>query len=273
MVSLAEKSTRKYSLTEIKRDFRRNRLIYLLALPVLAYLLIFHYWPMYGVIIAFKKFNPQFGILRSPWIGFKAFNDFFKSFYFWRLMRNTFALSFWGILFGFPAPILFALLLNEVKKTAFKKSIQTPSYLPHFVSLVVICGIIIDFTAQDGLINDIIEALGGTRANLLLKPERFRAIYISSGIWQELGWSTIIYLAALSAINPELYDAATIDGAGRLRQARHNAHDHHSVDSHPRSSDERGIRKSYPFVQSCGICYRGYYLKLCVQKRAARIQL
>lgn len=205
----------------IKRDFKIHKSLYLLAIPGIAYYVIFHYVPMYGATIAFKDFSPLRGILGSPWVGFIHFESFFRSYYFWRLIRNTLLLNFYNLLFGFPAPIILALLLNEVRVQAFKKTVQTISYLPHFISTVVICGMIVDFTSSRGVIVDLIAAVGGERANLLARAEYFRMIYVSSGIWQQVGWGTIIYLAALTNVDPQLYDAAGIDGAGRFKQMLH----------------------------------------------------
>ena len=200
------------------RDLARNRTVYLLALPMVLYYLLFHYQPMYGAIIAFKDFAPGRGIWGSPWVGFEHFQSFFRSVYFVRVVRNTVLLSVLNLAFGFPAPILLALLLNEVRSRTFKRTVQTVSYLPHFVSIMVICGMIIDFTSRDGLVNDIVAFFGGERATMLLKQDLFRPLYVSTEIWQRVGWQSIIYLAALTAIDPQLYEAATIDGAGRLRQ-------------------------------------------------------
>jgi putative aldouronate transport system permease protein len=176
---------------------------------------------MYGAVIAFKNFVPARGILGSPWVGLKHFKDFFGSFYFSRLLKNTFLISFWSLVFGFPAPILFALILNEVRGKLFKRVSQTLSYLPHFISLVVICGLIRDFCSESGLIGQLAAMFGGVPGNLLARAENFRAIYVGSGIWQGLGWSSIIYLAAISGVDLELYDAAIIDGAGRFRRIIH----------------------------------------------------
>ena len=203
------------------KDFKKNHLIYLMGLPVLAYYLIFHYGPMYGVIIAFKNFSPGRGILGSSWVGFQWFQDFFNSYYFGRLLRNTLLINILNLIFSFPAPIILALLLNELRSQKFKKTVQTISYMPHFISLVVICGMIHDFTARDGVINDIIAWFGGEPDTMLLRPELFRPIYIISGIWQGIGWGSIIYLAALSGIDPELYQASLIDGANRWDQVWH----------------------------------------------------
>ena len=205
----------------LARDFKKNRLIYLMALPVLAYYVIFHYGPMYGLIIAFKYFTPAKGIVGSPWVGFQWFQEFINSYYFGRLFNNTLLINILSLVFSFPAPILLALLLNELRKERFKRTVQTITYLPHFISLVVICGMIHDFTARDGIINDLLAWLGAERSTMLLRPELFRPIYIISGIWQGVGWGSIIYLAALSGIDPELYQASVIDGANRWNQIWH----------------------------------------------------
>ncbi|WP_246315846.1 ABC transporter permease [Paenibacillus foliorum] len=202
----------------LSKDLLRNKYIYLMMLPGILYYIVFHYIPMYGATIAFKHFTPVAGIWGSEWIGFKHFQDFFNSYYFLRIIKNTLLINFYSLLFGFPAPIILALLLNEVRKLWFKRTVQTLTYLPHFVSVMVISGLIVDFTSKNGLINDIIEWFGGTRANLLMNEDLFRTIFVSSGIWQEIGWGSIIYLAALSGIDQEQYDAANIDGAGRFRQ-------------------------------------------------------
>jgi putative aldouronate transport system permease protein len=207
--------------TLIIKDFKRNKLLYLMVVPMIVYLLVFCYYPMYGAVIAFKTYVPARGILGSPWAGLKHFKDFFGSFYFGRLLKNTFLISFWSIVFGFPAPILLALMLNEVKAKTFKKVCQTISYLPYFISMVVVCGLVRDFCSEDGMIGQLAAMLGGRPGNLLARAENFRAIYIGSGIWQGVGWGSIIYLAAIAGIDLELYDAATIDGAGRFRQIIH----------------------------------------------------
>lgn len=205
----------------IAKDFSINKYIYLMAIPGVLFYIIFHYTPMYGAIIAFKNFRPSQGIMDSPWVGLRHFESFFNSYYFWTILKNTILLNFYELLWGFPAPIIMALLLNEVKNSRFKRTIQTVTYLPHFISTVVICGLIVDFTAKSGLVNNVLALLGGQRENLLMKPELFRTIYISTDIWQSVGWGTIVYLAALSGIDPELYNAATVDGASRLKQAIH----------------------------------------------------
>lgn len=200
----------------------RDRHLLLLALPAVAYFLVFHYLPMYGVVIAFKEYTPGRGILGSPWVGLKHFKQFFSGFYFERLLVNTLKISIYSLLWGFPLPIIFALMLNEFKEGFFRRTIQTVSYLPHFISLVVTCGMIINFLSPaNGIINLLIRALGGRPINFLGQPQYFRTIYIASGIWQEFGWGSIIYLAALSGVSQELYEAARIDGAGRWKQMLH----------------------------------------------------
>lgn len=198
---------------------RRDKYLVLLVLPVLVYYAIFHYIPMYGVIIAFKQFKPLKGILGSDWAGFYYFQLFFESAYFWRLLKNTLLLSIYSLLWGFPVPIVFALLLNELKEGLFKKSVQTISYLPHFISIVVICGMIVNFTSpKGGVINTMLGWLGIAPIPFLTEPSWFRDIYISSSIWQSFGWSSIIYLAAIAGIDPQLYEAAEMDGANRWQK-------------------------------------------------------
>jgi len=201
----------------IKKHVLYYRYIYLMALPVFIYYVVFHYFPIYGALIAFKDFNPRLGIIKSPWIGFENFISFFNSYYFWTVLRNTLLINIYDLLWGFPAPIIFALLLNEIRSSFFKRLSQTITYMPHFISLVVICGIIVKFTSSDGFITRII----GQESNLLLRPELFRTIFVSSGIWQQFGWGSIIYIAALSGIDNQLYEAAVVDGAKRFKQLIH----------------------------------------------------
>lgn len=203
------------------RDFKLHWVLYLMFLPVLAYFVTFCYAPMYGIIVAFQRYNPAKGVFGSTWVGLKNFLEFFKSFYFWRLTGNTLILSFLDLVFAFPANILFALLLNELGTKWFKLSVQTVTYLPYFVSIVVVAGLILDFTQKDGVIGDLIAFFGGKRENLMMKPDLFRPVYVITNIWQGVGFGSIIYLAAISGVNGELYEAAVLDGAGRLRQAWH----------------------------------------------------
>ena len=203
------------------RDILKNRYIYLMLFPAIAYYVIFHYFPMYGVVIAFKDFRAGLGIMRSPWAGLKHFEQFFSSYYCWRLIRNTILLNIYDLIFAFPAPIILALLLSELRSNKYKRIVQTVSYLPHFISVVVVVGFIGNFFSQNGIINSIIIKFGAGPISFMLESKWFRPIYIGSGIWQDIGWGSIIYLAAISAIDPQLYEAATIDGAGRFRKIVH----------------------------------------------------
>ncbi|UVI30261.1 ABC transporter permease [Paenibacillus spongiae] len=195
---------------------RQDRYLLLLVLPCVLYYLIFKYGPLFGIVIAFKDFNLHRGIWESPWVGLKWFSQFMNSRDFWPVLKNTFALGFMKLLFGFPAPIILALLINEVRHVFFKRFVQTVSYLPHFISNVIAAGIMTMFLSpRNGIINDLISLLGFDRVNFLVEESWFRTIYTSSEIWQHLGWSTIIYLAALSTIDVQQYEAARLDGANR----------------------------------------------------------
>ena len=208
-------------ITRVRKD---PALYAMLALPV-AYFLIFHYQPMYGVIIAFKNFNFRGGILGSPWadnFGFYHFIRFFSSNTSFRLINNTFQISFWSLVWGFPAPIILALLLHECRLPRFKKTVQTVTYLPHFISIVAIVGILhLLLSPRDGSINHMLALLGLQRVYFMADSSWFRPVYVLSGIWQSVGFGAIIYLAALSRANPEIYEAATVDGASRLQRIRH----------------------------------------------------
>ena len=205
----------------ISRDFSLNKYKYLLILPVLVYLFLFCYKPMYGLVIAFKNYKPTRGIAGSKWVGFLWFETFFKDPYFFRLIRNTFLLSLLNIVFGFPAPILLALLLNEVGNNKFKRTVQTITYMPYFISMVVMCSIIRIYCQENGLFSQIAEFFGGSRKNYLMDAGAFRPIHVLSGIWQGIGWNSIIYLAALAGIDQAQYEAARIDGANRFQQVLH----------------------------------------------------
>ncbi|HML45178.1 MAG TPA: ABC transporter permease subunit, partial [Clostridia bacterium] len=196
----------------IRSDFRRYRMVYFMLIPVVAFYLLFHYVPLMGAAIAFKDFSAKTGIWGSRWVGFKHFGSFFSSLYFSRTLRNTLLISLYELIFGFPVPIILALLLNEVRGRAFKRIVQTVSYLPHFISVVVVCGMIRDFFSTGGLVNGILVALGGRSHQFLNDPGAFRTLLVGSNIWQSFGWNSIIYLAALTSIDPQLYEAATIDG-------------------------------------------------------------
>ncbi|OCT14847.1 sugar ABC transporter permease [Paenibacillus pectinilyticus] len=203
------------------RDFKLNKYLYIMMIPVIAYYVIFHYAPMYGALIAFKEYSPMKGILGSEWVGFAHFKDFFGSYYFWRILKNTVVISLYSLIFEFPAPIILALLINEVRSKMFKRVAQTITYMPYFISLVVICGIITDFTNADGIINRLFMLVGYDGQAMLQKPELFRSIYILSEIWQRIGWESIIYIAALMSIDQEQYEAARMDGASRWKQILH----------------------------------------------------
>lgn len=205
----------------LKKDLLQNKYIYIMAIPVLAYYIIFQYGPMYGLVIAFKDFKPALGVWRSPWVGFQHFYDFFTSYSFFRVVRNTLLLSVYDLIFGFPVPIIFALLLNEIRYNAFKRVTQTVTYLPYFISTVVICGILRDFLASNGVITQMLSVFGIEPFNLLTKSELFRGIYVSSNIWQNFGWNSIIYIAALAGIDPTYYESAQIDGAKRISKILH----------------------------------------------------
>lgn len=207
--------------TTVSKDFKRNRTIYLLLIPVLLYYIMFHYAPMYGSIIAFQNFKPQKGILGSDFVGLMHFKNFFNSPFFGRVLLNTLRISFSSIIFGFPAPIILALLLNELKFPRFAKVVQNITYMPHFISLVVICSLIREFTLDTGVVNYVLGFFGFEPTSLLNYPQYFTTVYVASGIWQEIGWGSIIYLAALSGLDPALYEAATIDGANRFDQMLH----------------------------------------------------
>ena len=206
---------------KISRDWKMNKYKYLLILPVLVYLALFCYKPMYGLIIAFNNYKPTRGITGSDYVGLMWFDNFFNNIYFWRLLSNTFTISALSIVFGFPATIILALLLKEIQNDKIKRTVQTITYMPYFISLVVTCSIIKIYCQENGLFSQIIEIFGGTRRNLLIDPSAYRPIYVLSGIWQNIGWNSIIYLAALSGIDQEQYEAARIDGANRFQQMLH----------------------------------------------------
>ena len=205
----------------IKTELILNRYLYILLVPVLAYYIIFMYLPMFGLVMAFKDYSIGQGLMESPWVGLKYFKEFVNGIYFTRTLKNTLVISFASILFGFPAPIIFALLLNEINNGKFKKFVQTSTYLPHFISMVVICGMVTSFFGTNGLITKIIVMLGGENINYIASPQWFRTVFVASDIWQGFGWGSIIYLSALSGVDEALYEAATIDGAGRLKQLWH----------------------------------------------------
>lgn len=205
--------------TTWKHDILMNWRFYLLFAPIVVYFIIFNYIPMGGVVMAFENYKPNLGLLGSKWIGWGNFIEFFTAPNFWRLMRNTFVISFLGLAVGTPVSIIFALLLNEITMKWFKKSVQTISYLPYFVSMVVIAGLVIEFVSSNGVITNIlVNVFGMKRQNLLMNPSYFWAINLLSDIWQGMGYGSIIYISAMSGVNQELYESAALDGAGRLQR-------------------------------------------------------
>ena len=208
--------------SKIASDFKKFKYIYIMLIPLVLYYAIFHYQPMYGAIIAFKNFKPVLGILGSKWIGFRNFIDFFQSPYFVRVLKNTIIISLYSIIFGFPAPILLAVLLNEIRSSIFKRTVQSLTYLPHFLSMVVICGMIVQFTATNGIITKFVNLLVDQgKGGLIANPNYFRGIYVVSGIWLQVGWGSIIYLAAISGIDQQQYESAHMDGANKFRMIWH----------------------------------------------------
>ena len=207
---------------EKKKSVWKNWQLYIMCLPAVIYFLIFAYKPMYGIIIAFKNYSMRKGIMGSPWIGFGNFERLFSSYWFPIILKNTLTLSGLTLILGFPIPILLALILNEVQNSRFRKGFQTISYAPHFISTVVLCGMLTLFLSpSSGVINRFITMLGGEHINFLQEPSMFKWVYVLSGVWQEMGWGSIIYIAAITNIDQGLYDAATIDGAGRWRKMWH----------------------------------------------------
>ena len=214
----------------LDRDVRRVRVgklmarqwqLYALLLLPIAYLIIFHYIPLSGIVLAFKKYYVKEGIWGSPWIGFRYFEQFFRSPLFFVLLRNTVVLSLYAFLAGFPFPIALALMLNEIRAQRFKKFVQTITFAPYFISVVVMMGMVIQLFAYHGLINGFLKYLDIEPLNYLAVPSMFRHLYVWSGIWQATGYSAIIYIAALAAVDPNLYEAALIDGATRFQKIRH----------------------------------------------------
>ncbi|PNQ80678.1 sugar ABC transporter permease [Paenibacillus sp. F4] len=203
---------------QIKRDYE----LYLFLLPIIIIYLVFKYYPMYGIQIAFKDFSPSRGIWGSEWVGFKHFIDFFDSYNFWTIMTNTLTLSVLSLVFSFPAPIIIAIMLNQMLAKRYKKIVQTVIYAPHFISTVVLVGMLNVFLSPNsGIVNHIITLFGGDPIMFLADEGWFRPLYILSGVWQETGFATIIYLAALAGVNPELHEAAIMDGASKWKRVMH----------------------------------------------------
>lgn len=216
--AVKQRKPKKSYLAYVKKRFRLDWQLYIFLLPAIIYFILFHYIPIYGVQIAFKDFIEVKGITGSPWVGFEHFERFFSSYQFWNLLKNTILLSLYSLLWSFPCPIILAMLLNQVQNSRFKKLVQTVTYAPHFISVVVLVGMLQLFLSPSiGFVNNIIKLLGGDAIPFLSDPKWFRTIYIGSGIWQGTGWGAIIYIAALAGVSPELYDAAKVDGATRFQ--------------------------------------------------------
>ena len=206
----------------IRDELTKRWQLYLLLLLPISFLVVFNYVPMYGAQISFRNYTAKDGILGSDWVGVKHFVRFFTSPQFWRLIRNTFVLSIYGLLAGFPIPVMLALALNNVDNDHYKKTVQMVTYAPHFISTVVLVGMMSQlFSYNYGLINKVIDMLGGSRKLFLTEPQYFRHLYVWSGVWQGMGYNSIIYISALSSIDPSLYEAAKVDGASRMQRILH----------------------------------------------------
>lgn len=212
---------KKSIISIVKKDFLKYKLLYLMLVPVLLYFIIFCYLPMYGVVIAFQDYKPRLGVAGSKWVGLDNFLEFFSSAFFGRIVRNTVLLNIYNLVFGFPVPIVFAILLNEIKLMKFKRIVQSIAYLPHFITTVITASIIIQFTNSEGVITQLVNSLTNHTGALINDARMFRTIYVVSDIWQSFGWNSIIYLAAITNIDPNLYEAAYIDGANKIRQMWH----------------------------------------------------
>jgi putative aldouronate transport system permease protein len=213
-------------LKKVNKKSRLKRILenyelYLFLLPAIIYFIVFQYVPMYGVLIAFKDFTPSLGILGSPWVGFEHFERFFHSYQFWNLIKNSLGLSIFQLIIGFPMPIIIALLLNQMIHEKYKRFVQTVIYAPHFISIVVLAGMMFVFFSDKGLINSVVTLFGGKAITFMSEPGWFKPLYIGSGVWQETGWACIVYLAALAGVSPEIHEAATMDGANKWQRILH----------------------------------------------------
>ncbi len=218
---VANKKSPALAKSRRRRELYRCRYLYfLIALPVV-YFIIFKYLPMYGIVIAFENFKIRKGYFGSEWVGLAHFAKYLSDGNFWVLVRNTLMLSLWQIAIAFPVPIVFALFVNELPSKRFRELVKNVSYLPHFISVVVVVSMLTMFCSKDGIVNDIIAACGGTRTSFLLQSSSFRPLYVISELWQNMGWSAIIYISALSGVDVQLYEAAKMDGASRIKQIRH----------------------------------------------------
>ena len=203
---------------KLKKDWSKYKTLYFLFVPVLVYNIIFQYGPMFGLIIAFQNYKPRLGFFKSPFVGLEHFKNFISDYYFKRVLTNTIRISVTNLIFSFPCPILLAIFISELRSKKYSKVVQTITYIPHFISVVVVTSILMDLTGRNGAITTFLSHFGFTPVTMLNEPKYFLPLYIISNIWQNIGWNSIVYLAALLAIDAQLYEAARIDGAGKLRQ-------------------------------------------------------
>ncbi len=203
---------------KLKKDWIKNKGLYFLFLPVLIWYLVFQYGSMLGLTIAFQNYRPSLGFFHSPWVGLKHFKDFFNDYYFQRVLTNTIRIAVMSLICSFPMPIILALLINELPSRRYSRVVQTVTYIPHFISVVVVVSIMMDLTSRNGAVTNFLSHFGFTPVTMLNDSKYFLPLYIISGLWQNVGWNSIIYLSALTAIDAELYEAARIDGAGKFRQ-------------------------------------------------------
>lgn len=222
MLNSPAAAPRASALERTRKLVKHNWRLYCLLLPGFIWLIIFCYIPMYGVTIAFKDFNAKLGIMGSQWAGLKYFQQFFATSIAMKTIRNTLLLSLYSLIFGFPAPILFALMLNAVTRQRYKKFVQTISFAPHFISVVVLVSMLnIMLAPNSGFINNIIKDISGTEILFMTRPQYFRSLYVGSGIWQSMGFSAIVYIAALAGVSPDMHEAAIVDGASKLQRVLH----------------------------------------------------
>lgn len=213
--------TKKQKKINFKQILKKNWVCYLFILPMLIYVIIFNYIPMYGIQLAFKDYRVADGIWGSAWVGLKHFKTFFESYQFKDLLWNTLSLSLYSLIAGFPMPIIFALLLNYITNVKLKKVVQMVTYAPHFISTVVYCGMILIFLSSDGVINQLLKLIGIDSVAFLTNTSNFRHIYVWSGVLQNIGWGSIMYISVLTSVDPTLHEAATVDGATRFQRLLH----------------------------------------------------
>lgn len=203
---------------KLKKDWSKYKTLYFLFIPVLVYYIVFQYGSMFGLIIAFENYKPRLGFFKSPFVGITHFKNFINDYYFKRTLMNTIRISVTNLIFTFPCPIILAIFISELRSKTYSKAVQTITYIPHFVSIVVVTSIVMDLTGRNGAITQFLAKFGFEPVTMLNEPKYFLPLYIISNIWQNIGWNSIVYLAALLAIDAQLYEAARIDGAGKLRQ-------------------------------------------------------